>query len=355
MQGEAAVPFLDNPGALRQVARVPATDSSSIAPAAHDPQGPKGDGDRDRDARPRSVAFAPPVATQAIGVFDSGVGGLTVARAVLARLPGERLVYLGDTARVPYGMRSAQTVLRYSRNAARFLLHNTVKLVLIACNTASAAALDELRAELPVGVLGAVEPGAAAAAAATRSAVVGVIGTLATVRSGAYERALLAQNPALKVHTAACPLLVPLIEEGWTADQDPVSELVVRRYLTELRQRAPELDTLVLGCTHYPLLAPLLQRVAGELWGHPIALVDSAQAMAEAAAAELARRQLLAADPLPELPTPGEPPRRRATDRLRCFVTDEARVAEVGARFLGRDLGPIELVDLVDTGAHGTW
>jgi glutamate racemase len=348
---------------------VPATDSSSIAPATRDPQGPDGgdgdrdrgrerererdrdrDGDRDRDraARPGSGAFAPPLASQAIGVFDSGVGGLTVARAVLARLPGERLVYLGDTARVPYGMRSAQTVLRYSRNAARFLLHNTVKLVLIACNTASAAALTELRAELPVGVLGAVEPGAAAAAAATRSAVVGVIGTLATVRSGAYERALLAQNPALKVHTAACPLLVPLIEEGWTADHDPVSELVVRRYLTELRQRAPALDTLVLGCTHYPLLAPLLQRVADELWGHPIALVDSAQAMAEAAAAELAARLLLAGDPS------SDPPRRRATDRLRCFVTDEARVAEVGARFLGRDLGPIELVDLVDTGAHGT-
>lgn len=325
-----------------------------------DPQGPPADGDG--VARPPGVVFAPPVANQAIGVFDSGVGGLTVARAVLARLPGERLVYLGDTARVPYGMRSAQTVLRYSRNAARFLLHNTVKLVLIACNTASAAALTELRAELPVGVLGAVEPGAAAAAAATRSAVVGVIGTLATVRSGAYERALLAQNPALKVHTAACPLLVPLIEEGWTADHDPVSELVVRRYLTELRQRAPALDTLVLGCTHYPLLAPLLQRVADELWGHPIALVDSAQAMAEAAAAELAARQLLA-DPVPDLsnspnspnsPSSSNPPRRRATDRLRCFVTDEARVAEVGARFLGRDLGPIELVDLVDTGAHGT-
>jgi glutamate racemase len=318
--------------------------SSITAAGASDPGG------AERDASPSHRAGATvPAATQAIGVFDSGVGGLTVARAVLARLPREHLVYLGDTARVPYGMRSAHTVLRYSRNAARFLLHKTVKLVLIACNTASAAALDALRAELPVGVLGAVEPGAAAAAAATRSAVVGVIGTLAAVRSGAYERALLAQNPALQVHTAACPLLVPLIEEGWTADHDPVSELVVRRYLIELRGRAPELDTLVLGCTHYPLLAPLLQRIADELWAHPIALVDSAQAMAEAAAAELARRALLAEELPPASAVAGEGPQRRATDRLRCFVTDEARVAEVGARFLGRDLGPIELVDIADT------
>ena len=206
-----------------------------------------------------------------------------------------------------------------------------------------------MQAELPVGVLGTVQPGAQAAAAATTSGVVGVIGTLATVRSGAYERALLAQNSALIVHTAACPLLVPLIEEGWTADRDPVSELVVRRYLTELQGRAPDLDTLVLGCTHYPLLATLLGRVAGELWGRPITLVDSAQAMAQAAAAELAQRSLLAESP-PAAPPPADggapPPQRRATDRLRCFVTDEARVAEVGARFLGRDLGPIELVDL---------
>jgi glutamate racemase len=304
-------------------------------------------------ASPKDPSARPLAAEQAIGVFDSGVGGLTVARAVLRRLPSERLVYLGDTARVPYGMRSAQTVLRYSRNAAGFLLRQSVKLVLIACNTASAAALDELRAELPVGVLGAVQPGASAAVAATRSGVVGVIGTLATVRSGAYERALRAEDPALTVHTAACPLLVPLIEEGWTAADDPVCDQVARRYLRELRQRAPELDTLVLGCTHYPLLATVLGRVASELWGRPITLVDSAQAMAEAAAAELQRRRLLAAvTPAPEPEQEPEqepaniPPARRAVDRLRCYVTDEARVAEVGARFLGRDLGAIELVDL---------
>lgn len=279
-------------------------------------------------------------------MFDSGVGGLTVVRAVLKRLPAEQLVYLGDTARVPYGTRSAQTVLRYSRNASRFLLQKGVKLVLIACNTASAAALPGLRDELSVGVLGAVEPGAWAAAQATRSGAVGVIGTLATVRSGAYERALKELDPALSVHTMACPLLVPLVEEGWTAEDEPVSELVVRRYLGELAARAPALDTLVLGCTHYPLLRPVLHRVAGELWGRDITLVDSAEAMAEAAARELERRGLLRQAPAPDEPAVSAPGGRRATDRLRCFVTDEARVAEVAARFLGRAPERIELCDL---------
>lgn len=270
-------------------------------------------------------------------------------RAVLSRLPAERLVYLGDTARVPYGMRSAQTVLRYSRNAARFLLKQEVKMVLIACNTASAAALEALQQELPVGVLGAVEPGAEAASHATRSGTIGVLGTLATVRSGAYERALRALDPAFAVHALACPLLVPLVEEGWNDADDPVSTMVVRRYLTELARRAPDLDTLVLGCTHYPLLHPVLQRVASELWGHDIALVDSANAMAEATARELGRRGLLrpAADPASAQAGPPEPAGgRRSVDRMRCFVTDEARVAEIAARFLGRAPDRIEVCDL---------
>ena len=273
-------------------------------------------------------------AAQPIGVFDSGVGGLTVAKAVLARLPQERLVYLGDTARVPYGTRSQATVLRYSRNAARFLLRQSVKLVLIACNTASAAALDTLRGELSVGVLGAVEPGAQSAVAATRSGTIGVIGTLATVRSGAYERAIAALRPSTRVVLQACPLLVPLVEEGWTDREDPVSDLVIRRYLTDLRERAPDLDTLVLGCTHYPLIQPALERVTRELWSQPVTLVDSAQAMAEHTATLLARDGLLAGGPA------------AADGRLTCFVTDEARVADVGARFLGEPLASIQLVDL---------
>jgi glutamate racemase len=292
-----------------------------------------------------------------IGVFDSGVGGLTVARAVLARLPAERLVYLGDTARVPYGTRSQHTVLRYSRNAARFLLRQSVKIVLIACNTASAAALDMLQAELPIGVLGAIEPGAQAAARATQSGVVGVIGTLGTVRSGAYERALFARRPELRVHALACPLLVPLIEEGWIAPEETVTELVVRRYLVPLREQASELDTLVLGCTHYPLITEIIGRVAAELWQHPIKLVDSAAAMAEATAALLGERDLLAQAPDPHpkprspIASPSASPIASSSSvggksRLTCFVTDEARVAEVGARFLGEALSDIEVVDL---------
>lgn len=273
---------------------------------------------------------------QPIGVFDSGVGGLTVVKAVMARLPGERLVYLGDTARVPYGTRSQATVLRYSRNAARFLLRQSVKLVLIACNTASAAALDVLESELSIGVLGAVEPGAGAAVAATRSGVIGVIGTLATVRSQAYHRAIARLQPEARVVAQACPLLVPLAEEGWTASEDPVSRLVLQRYLRDLRRDSPDLDTLVLGCTHYPLLRSAMAEVVGELWAHPVTLVDSAQAMAEATARVLHEGRLLA-----------EPTALSSADpRLTCFVTDEARVAEVGARFLGQPLAGVQLIDL---------
>lgn len=286
-------------------------------------------------------------ANQPIGIFDSGVGGLTVVRAVLSALPNEDLIYLGDTARVPYGTRSSQTVVRYSRNAARFLLQKNVKLVLIACNTASAAALPTLQSELEVPVLGAVDPGAQAAAAATVSRAIGVIGTLATIRSGAYTRALLAQDPRLRIHSTACPLLVPLCEEGWTDPDDAIAEGVARRYLSELRAQSADLDTLVLGCTHYPLLAPVLQRVSQTLWRHPVRLVDSAQAMAVAAQQSLESMGLLRT---PEATIPESSGsvvhRRRGVDRLRCYVTDEARVAEVGARFLGRDLAGIEIVDL---------
>jgi glutamate racemase len=268
---------------------------------------------------------------RAIGIFDSGVGGLTVVRSLAEHLPGEELVYLGDTARVPYGSKSADTVARYSRLSTRFLLAEGVKLIVVACNTASAYALDVLRAELPVPVLGVIEPGARAAVAATRTGNVGVIGTLGTVRSGAYVRAIAAVPGGEKVRVTAraCPLFVPLVEEGWL--DDAVAEAVARRYLGELRDEAPDLDVLVLGCTHYPLLRPLLERVARELFGHEVALVDSAEAMAQAAGAELELRDLRRVD------GPGA---------LRCFVTDDARIAEVGARFLGRPLGNVARVDL---------
>lgn len=265
-----------------------------------------------------------------IGVFDSGVGGLTVVRALRAVLPGEDIVYLGDTARVPYGSKSARTVERYSLACQRFLLERNVKLVLIACNTVSATALPALAAASPVPVIGAVEPGAAAALAATRNRRIGVIGTLATVRSRAYAAAIAARDAGAVLTAHACPLFVPLAEEGWIAND--VAELAVRHYLAELLALDPALDTLVLGCTHYPLLRPTIERVARELAGRPITVVDSATAMADAA------REALGA-------THGEN-RRGAAGRLDCYATDTSRFDEVAPRFLGEPLTGFELVDL---------
>jgi glutamate racemase len=267
-------------------------------------------------------------------VFDSGVGGLTVVRALDERLPEEELIYLGDTARVPYGSKSAETVSRYALLSTRFLLDQNVKMILVACNTASAYALETLRATLPVPVLGAVEPGARAAVAATRSGRVGVIGTLGTVRSGAYPRAIAeaAGHDGIHVTARACPLFVPLAEEGWT--DDAIAEAVARRYLSEMAREAPDIDVLVLGCTHYPLLRPVLARVARELFRHDLQLVDSAEAMALAAQAELERLDLRR--PLTE----------SGRGALRCYVTDDARIDEVGARFLGRHLNEVLRVDL---------
>lgn len=269
-------------------------------------------------------------AQAAIGVFDSGVGGLTVVRSLTERLPKEEIVYLGDTARVPYGSKSAETVARYSRNAARFLVGEGVKMIVVACNTASAFALDTLRAELALPVLGAVEPGARAAVAATKTGRIGVIGTLGTVRSGSYARAIAAVDARVHVTAHACPLFVPLAEEGWL--DDDVAAAVARRYLTVLADEAPEIDVLVLGCTHYPLFRPLLARVAAEVFGRHVTLVDSAQSMAEVAHGELERLGLLRD--------------HEAIGALRCYVTDDARIDEVGHRFLGRHLGDIIRVDL---------
>jgi glutamate racemase len=263
-----------------------------------------------------------------IGVFDSGVGGLTVVRALRRALPGEDIIYLGDTARVPYGNKSPRTVEKYSLACQKFLLDRGVKLVLIACNTASANALPALAAASPVPVIGAVEPGAASALAATKNRHVGVIGTLGTVRSGAYAIAISGRDPSAKLAALACPLLVPLAEEGWT--DDAIAEAVARRYLAQLFAQDPAIDTLVLGCTHYPLLAGVIARIAIELAGHDVAVVDSATAMAEAA-----REQL------------GSGPNRRTTaGRLDCFATDTSRLDELAPRFLGEQLTQFELVDL---------
>jgi glutamate racemase len=221
----------------------------------------------------------------AIGVFDSGVGGLTVVSALRRRLPRESILYLGDTARLPYGSKSPDTVTRYTRRNIEFLLERGVKAVVVACNTASALALPHLHPEVPTW--GVIEPGARKAAAVSRGRV-GVIATEATVRSDAYPRALRALRPDLEILSQACPLFVPLVEEGW--HDDPVTEEVAERYLRPLLDAG--IDTLVLGCTHYPLLVDVLHRVAGP----GVALVDSAEAVAEVVAAGLAERGLEAGE-----------------------------------------------------------
>ncbi len=257
-------------------------------------------------------------------MFDSGVGGLTVLRALMARLPGERTVYLGDTARVPYGTKSADVVTRYSVRNAELLLRHDIKLLVVACNTASAVALPALSSKLEIPVLGVIEPGARAAAARSRSGRVGVIGTQGTVRSGAYQRALEAARPGVTVLARACPLFVPLAEEGWTAGEVP--RLAAQRYLADVV--AAGVDTLVLGCTHYPLL----RGVIAEAVGPDVALVDSAEATAEAAAALLAGRGELGGDPAPQ---------------HRYFLTDvPERFADLAARFLGQPVQAVEQVDI---------
>jgi glutamate racemase len=223
----------------------------------------------------------------AIGVFDSGVGGLTVVSALQRRLPGESILYLGDTARLPYGSKSPETVTRYTRRNIDFLHGRGVKAVVVACNTASALALPNL-SEHASPTWGVIEPGARKAAAATRGRV-GVIATEATVRSDAYPQALRRLRPDLTIFSRACPLFVPLVEEGW--HDDAITEQVARRYLEPLLEQG--IDTLVLGCTHYPLLVRVLERVVGP----GVTLIDSADAVAEVVAAGLAEQDLLATHP----------------------------------------------------------
>lgn len=220
-----------------------------------------------------------------IGVFDSGVGGLTVVAALIRRLPSESILYLGDTARLPYGDKSPRTIRRYTHRNVDFLLGRGVKAVVVACNTASALALHELDFALPIW--GVIEPGAAAAVAATRGRL-GVIATESTIRSDAYGRAIRRLDPAVEVRSRACPLFVPLVEEGW--HDDPISEQIAERYLAPLL--GDGIDTLVLGCTHYPMLRPVLRRVAGA----GVHLVDSAETVAREVARGLVAEGLAAGD-----------------------------------------------------------
>ena len=224
------------------------------------------------------------MSSRPIGVFDSGVGGLTVAAALRSRLPQESIFYIGDTARVPYGSKSPETIERYAMEISEMLLEQEAKLVVVACNTASALAIPKLEAALPVPVCGVILPGAAAAVAATRCGHIGVIGTRATVKSGAYERAIRALCPQARITSAACPMLVPAIEEGWL--ENPITDAIIAHYLEPMLHAG--IDTLVLGCTHYPLLKPALTRFLGP----EIALVDSAENCAAAVQTLLTERGL---------------------------------------------------------------
>jgi glutamate racemase len=260
-----------------------------------------------------------------IGIFDSGIGGLTVARAVYERLPHESTVYFGDTARVPYGPKSPETVRRYSIEILDWLLRQGVKAVVVACNTSTAHALDALQAHSPVPVIGVIEPGACAAAAASRGGPIGVIGTAGTIASNAYARAIRRARMDARVEQRPCPLFVPLVEEGWF--EHPAAELIAREYLEPLRRA--EVDTLVLGCTHYPLLKPLLQRVMGT----EVRLIDSGEETAGVVAQALEAESLSA------------PAGAEVTHRF-AVSDDEARFRQVGARFIGDRLGQAEVVPL---------
>lgn len=258
-----------------------------------------------------------------IGVFDSGLGGLTVVRALRTLLPDESLIYVGDTARVPYGPKSPETVRRFSRQIADWLVAQHVKAIVIACNTATAHALDDLRTHVDVPVIGVIEPGARAAVASPTSGAIGVIGTAGTVASGAYERAIHAVVPARVVHMQACPLFVPLVEEGWV--DHPATRLIVREYLAPLREAG--VDTLVLGCTHYPLLSGA---IAAEM-GPAVRLIDSAEETAHETRRLLQHLHLLA------------DPGARAT--LRVVASDAPeRFLALGRRFLDESMAHVEHV-----------
>jgi glutamate racemase len=267
----------------------------------------------------------------AIGVFDSGFGGLTVLKALLELIPDADYLYFGDTARLPYGSKSVETVARYAVEAAHFLESHGAQLLVIACNTATALALDRITAAAHVPVVGVVEPGAEAAASASRSKRVVVIGTDATVSSHAYHRAL--EVRGLGAREKACPLFVPLVEEGWV--DHPVTEQVARIYLDEaFGDGFRDADVLVLGCTHYPLLKPLLRRVTPP----NVTIVDSAESTARTVASHL--RELL-----PQ-PTSGEK-ESRAHPRLKFFATDSVeKFRRLGHRFLGHSTEDVEHVDL---------
>jgi len=266
---------------------------------------------------------------QSIGVFDSGIGGLTVVRSLIERLPNENIVYFGDTARVPYGPKSAQTIREYAAQDTDFLLKYDVKMIIVACNTVSAVALDVVQKHAKVPVLGVILPGTSMAVAATRKKRVGVIGTLTTIASNAYTNAIRQLDKSLAVVSRACPLFVPLVEEGWI--DHPVTAMIAKEYLFPLKLE--KVDTLILGCTHYPLLKNTIRSVMGD----GLTLIDSGEAAAAEADTLLTERVL-------------RNPSKHAGN-VQFFLSDMPhKFAEIGERFLGRKLGKVRKVEAMSSG-----
>lgn len=262
-----------------------------------------------------------------IGMFDSGVGGLTVVREIIRLLPNEEIIYFGDTARVPYGTKSKETVVRFSIENVKFLMKFNVKLIIVACNTASSLSLTELKAQFDVPFVGVIEPGARKAVQVTKNNRIGVIGTPATIASRAYEREIKQLEPNVEIFTQSCPLFVSLVEEGWTDDN--VTYDVAKRYLTRLAKAG--VDTVILGCTHYPLLKGVVSHVIG----NGIKLVDSAKETAN-----LVRKKLLSNGLSSEK-------RAQSSMRVRFYVSDEPeRFTRVGEAFLARKIEFVERVTI---------
>lgn len=263
-----------------------------------------------------------------IGIFDSGIGGLTVLKEILNAMPGEDTIYLGDTARVPYGTKSAETVTRYSFENAKFLLKFDIKLLVVACNTASAYCLPQLKKELSIPVIGVIEPGAKKAVEVTKAKRIGIIGTEGTIRSGAYFDAIKTIDQSIAVFTQPCPLFVPLAEEGWTNNQ--IARMTAHAYLNDIKKQW--IDALILGCTHYPLLKSIIS----DVMGNTVTLIDSGHEAAAEVAKRLMEKNLL------KTISSGE-------SFHRFFVTDSPeRFRQVGSRFMGTRLNNVELVNLED-------
>lgn len=262
---------------------------------------------------------------RSIGIFDSGIGGLTVFAAVRKALPNESIIYLGDTARVPYGTKSAETVIKYSLQCAHFLCNRGIKALVVACNTSSAYSLPFLRQEVDVPVIGVIEPGVRAALTASKTKHIGVIGTPATIASNAYARLLKESEPNARIVSQACPLFVPLVEEGWLDHE--ATHIIAKAYLESFR--GEKIDTLILGCTHYPLLKPVISEVIGS----GVLLIDSAEAAADAVKTELSKKNLLID--------------KKEKTSHQLYVTDlPARFETVAINFLGRNLPPVKRIEL---------